>query len=363
MAEEKTLPASEHKLREARRKGQVASSRDFTAAVGLLALLGVLNYQASSIRAALESGFRTYFALVGVEPVQPTLLLTALGRGVGAALAAIAAILLAAFLAGVIGPLVQVGPMLTFEPLRPKLDKLNPVAGFKRIFLSLKSYVEVFKGAIKIVIAALIVYATVRPELRELALVGRTGVEGVVALAASLIVRCAWRVAMFFFAVAIVDVLYQRWQFARDMRMSAKEQKDEYKQQEGDPEHKAARRRLHEEIATSNMLESVRQADVIVTNPDHVAAALRFDPEKEDAPRVVGKGAGHVAERIKQIAEEEGIPIVQNIPLAQALNKLETDAVIPEDLYEAAREVLLWVQKLAESQGREVRWGKRDKSE
>jgi flagellar biosynthetic protein FlhB len=168
--------------------------------------------------------------------------------------------------------------------------------------------------------------------------------------------KAVTRAVLFYLAIGVLDFMYQRWQHARKLRMTREQVKQEHKEQEGSPEAKGQRKHLHQELAMQSMLNKVRKANVIVTNPDHIACALRYDPESEDSPRLLGKGTGYLAEKIKEIAKEEDIPIVRDISLAHALYTMEEDQQIPEELFDAVAEVLKWVEMVMRAQGQTAQW-------
>jgi flagellar biosynthetic protein FlhB len=344
-ASERTEEATPHKLQQARKKGEVALSRDLTSAFSLAVVTGVLSYQLRTLDAQFRGITTSALSLVSADRLGAgelmDVFISSFSRGMGA----IALVLLAGFAAALLLPLAQVGPLFSAEPLKPKLSKLNPISGLKRMFFSLPTYVELLKSVFKILVASLLCWQVVEAAFRDVALSSRQTPLGIALLTGRILGDCLFRVILFFVGISVLDVLYQRWQFRKNQRMTKDEIKREYKEQEGDPTHKAARRRMHEEISTGAMLNRVRDADVIVTNPDHLAAALRFDPNEED-----------IAEKIKQIAKEQGIPVVRNISLARALHELEEDDLIPEDLYDAVSELLRWVELVARSKGQLPRW-------
>lgn len=355
-SQEKTEQPTPHKLREARKRGEVAVSKDLTSAVSLGVAAAVILLQLDTISATFRSIAVNAFNQAGRQDLSNSLLLTIASDAARQAIWMCAPILLALFLIGLVIPFLQVGPLWSSEALKFKVDKLNPLSGLKRIFASLPPYIELLKNALKVVIVGLICWNVVAARFREVVMITTLPPIAIGELLTRILTSVVTQVVLFFVGLAILDIIYQRWQYLRNQRMTKDEIKREYKQQEGDPEHKQARRRLHEEINTGNMLQSVRQADVVVTNPDHLACALRFDPQREDAPRLLGKGRGYVAEKIKEIAREENIPILRNVSLAQALHQLELDDVIPEDLYAAVAEVLRWVEDVARSRGELPAW-------
>ena len=241
---------------------------------------------------------------------------------------------------------LQVGVNFTSKPLIPKLSKLNPISGVARLF-SMRSLNELFKSILKIAIIATIAYVTIRGKMDRLVLmVEMTPAQigyGAMALAFEIFVKTVMALAI----LAFLDFAFQKWQFLQDMKMTKEEVKEEWKQTEGDPHVKARIRSLQREASRKRMMSSVPQADVVVTNPTHLAVALSYDSDKASAPIVVAKGRALLAEKIKQIARENNVPIVEDKPLAQALYKqVEVGEVIPILFYQAVAELLAYVYKL-----------------
>jgi flagellar biosynthetic protein FlhB len=175
-------------------------------------------------------------------------------------------------------------------------------------------------------------------------------IGGIIDIVGRLILKLVILVSIGFVAIAIADFFYQRWQYKKELRMTKYEVKREYKQEEGDPQHKAARKRLHQEIAMHDMVQAVKDADVVIVNPTHIAAAIKYNPDEMTAPQLVAKGQRLIAEQIVEIAKQYKVPIMRNLPLAQSLMELEIGEEIPEELYEAVAEVLNFVYRLAEQQ-------------
>jgi flagellar biosynthetic protein FlhB len=362
-SQEKTEAPTPHKLREARKRGEVALSKDLTSSMLLATAAAVLMYQAGRIGAEFRAIAETSFRQIAAPHFTQKVLLETFGSGLVKALYIMAPLLIGVFAVAILIPLVQIGPLITFEPIKPKLNKLNPIAGIKRMFFSLPPYIELIKGALKLTIVGLLCWQVIAACWREIAMVSTQPPAAMLPLMKMILTKCVIRVVVFFLALSVLDFAYQKWQFLRNQRMSKEEVKREYKEQEGDPTHKAARQRMHEEIAQGNMLQSVSTADAVIVNPDHIACAIRFDPDKEDAPRLLGKGRGYLAEKIKEIARREGIPIIRNIPLAQSLNELEIDDLIPEDLFEAVAEVLRWVELVLRERGELPAWANEEPEE
>ncbi|MEX2215507.1 MAG: flagellar biosynthesis protein FlhB [Phycisphaeraceae bacterium] len=353
---DKTEDATPKQLRKAREKGQVARSAEMTAAAVLIAGVGMFVSQAGVIADAFQAIFRTTIATAVREDLTPLMMIDTLGTMAGLGFAAITPVIVIMAAAGLFIAFIQVGALLTFEPLKPKLEKLNIFAGMKRLFFSMNTYIELLKGILKITVIGLLCWNVIRSELEVLLQLGKLDLVTASGQTLRIVMRCVWQILLFFVAVAVLDFLYQKWKHAKDHRMTKQQVKDEYKEQEGDPHNKAQRERMHREISQQVMVAQTEKADVIVTNPEHLACALRYDPENEGAPRLVAKGEGHVAQQIKQIGKEKGIPVLRDVSLARALYELNVDTQIPEELYDAVAEVLKWVEMVAASEGREVPW-------
>jgi flagellar biosynthetic protein FlhB len=238
-----------------------------------------------------------------------------------------------------------VGSLFTMDPLMPKLEKLNPLAGIKNM-VSKKTVVELIKNLAKISIAGYVVFGVVRDAMGMVVQTARQDVPGIMAVMGELVYRVAARVGLVFLLFSIFDIWWQRKSYMKDMMMSKDEVKKEYKESEGDPHHKAHRKQMHQEIMEGAQMESVKSADVIVTNPDHVAVALKYDRNKDAAPRVLAKGLDFKAEKIKEIARAADVPLLRNVPLAHALLRIDVGQDIPEEMYDAVAEVLNFVYGL-----------------
>jgi flagellar biosynthetic protein FlhB len=258
---------------------------------------------------------------------------------------------------------LQVGALLTFDPLMPKFTKLNPLSGIKRMVFSMPAYIEVLKSALKILIVAFIFWQVVSGDLRNLLMMSTQPPEVIARNGLAVGGRALTRTAIFFLFIAGLDFMYQRWQYKKGLRMSKEEIKQEYKEQEGDPHTRSHRKQLQEEMASESMLNHARKADVMVTNPTHLACALRYDPDEEEAPRLLAKGRNFMAQRLREIAKEEDIPIVRDVSLAHALYALELETQVPEELFDAVAEVLKWVEAVLKSQGETAPWVRAPKAE
>jgi flagellar biosynthetic protein FlhB len=254
----------------------------------------------------------------------------------------IAIMVLLALLAG----FSQNGLLISFESIKPKLEKLSPMKGLKRLFSS-RSLVDFVKGIAKISIVAAVVMVLLWPEWRILPNLTSFEGEQVLNLLLSLSMRVLIGVLSVMTVIAALDFLYQRQQHTKQLRMSRQELRDEYKQTEGDPMIKARLRQIRMERARKRMMAAVPEADVVVTNPTHFAVALKYDPERMQAPILVAKGADSMALRIREIAKEHNVPIVQNPPLSRALyNGVDLDQEVPAEHYKAVAEIIGYVMRL-----------------
>ncbi len=344
--QERTEEPTPRRREEARKRGQVAKSRE-AAAVAVLgaALLTFLlagSFMLVQLFAALRYFLGMPFPSLGFPEVQ-LYLREALKFGF-LTLAPLCLVLLATSI--LVNVLQTKGILVAWEVISPKAERIHPVEGLKRMF-SLSSLVELAKAVIKIAIISLVAYLVVKKHAEkvlsllgeDLWLVGATVYE----LSKDLVFKLLIALAV----MALLDFLFQRWELERKLRMTREELKEELKQTEGDPLVRARIRQLQREMARRRMMAEVPKADVVITNPEHYAVALKYEMGRMPAPQVVAKGAGALALKIREIAEEHGVPVVEDPPLARLLySKVEVGDFIPEDLYKAVAEVLAYVWKL-----------------
>ncbi|HYE21120.1 MAG TPA: EscU/YscU/HrcU family type III secretion system export apparatus switch protein [Tepidisphaeraceae bacterium] len=353
---EKTEEATPQKLQKARERGEVFQSKDLTGAALLAGAAAVISGQIADVSAAFASVSRTLFEAAPAAPHTGAAMLTHFGAAALEGFKALIPLLGVLLALAVLIPFFQVGPLLSFGPLAPKLSKLNPISGIKKTMFSMQAYIELIKAALKVTVVAVIFWIGIKAELRNVLMLGTQAPEVAGHTTMAIAGKALTRTILFFIAIGILDFMYQRWQFHKGMRMSKEEIKQEYKEQEGDPHHKSHRKQLHEELASESMLNHARKADAIVTNPTHLACALRYDPKEEDAPRLLAKGKGWIAERLREIAKEEDIPIVRDVSLARALFTMELEEEVPEELFDAVAEVLKWVETVLKAEGALPRW-------
>jgi flagellar biosynthetic protein FlhB len=241
---------------------------------------------------------------------------------------------------------MQVGFLVTTKPLEPKLDKLNIANGIKRLF-SVRSVVEMIRDVIKITLIATVAYLSIKSNLPAFFSLSDNSVEFFAGTMGTMALKTALQIGVVILFLALLDYAFQKYEFEKKIRMSKQEIKEEMKETEGSPETRARVRQVQREMVRRRMMQEIPEADVVVTNPTHIAVALKYDQKKMEAPTVVAKGERLIAEKIKEIAREAGVPIVENRPLARALFSLcEIGSIVPAKLYKAVAEVLAYVYRL-----------------
>ncbi len=349
---ERTEPATAKKLRDARKKGQVAKSKEVANGTCLLALFLMMKIWVGNTGNSLMQMFPTIYNRIpefsknydGEIPFKS--ILYALQLSAIQIVLIAAPFLLVGFILSFVSDLFQVKWRPTGEPLKPKFNKLNPVNGFKRFF-SLNSLVELLKSLLKIGLIAFVSYSYLQDKWKNLYIFYDISLKQSIGLIGEMIADLGIRISAVYMLIVAGDFIFQKWKFKEDMKMSKQEIKDEYKQDEGDPQIKGKIRQKMREASMRRMMQNIPQADVIITNPTHYAVAVQYDPDKYDAPFVVAKGTDHLAQRIKEIGRENKIEIVENKPLARMLYaNVDIGQVIPPELYQAVAEVLAFVYNL-----------------
>lgn len=349
---EKTEDATPKKLNDARKEGKVAKSKEIGNGLTLLALFVVLKIFLSWIGNRLGELFAGVYNRIP-DMVQSAgnkvpesnfhhLFLLMMIR----ALLIMAPVLLVGFLVAFLSDLLQVGWHPTGKPLQPKPNKLSPISGFKRIF-SINSVAELVKSIAKILLIAIVSYSYLKNQHRIFFVLLDMPVTQAILLIGQVVVDLGMRIAIVYMLIALGDFIYQKRKFANDMKMTKQEVKDEMKDQEGNPEIKGKQRQRMQEASRRRMMQRLPEADVVITNPTHYAVAIKYDPDVNEAPVVLAKGADYLAQRIKEIARENKIEIVENKPLARMLYaNVDIDAEVPPELYQAVAEVLAYVYHL-----------------
>ncbi|HZO22492.1 MAG TPA: EscU/YscU/HrcU family type III secretion system export apparatus switch protein [Steroidobacteraceae bacterium] len=338
--QDRTEPATPFKREEARRKGQVAKSLDTNSVFMLAAALASAALWGRRFISDGAEGFRNLLGHAEEFPFEPAGLMAwmdSLFREVAHSLAPFFLLLI---LVGVLCNLLQTGPVFSFHPLKPDPQRLNPVQGFKRIY-SMKALFETGKSLVKLGLFATVAWGAIVSLLPGILAMLGAEPRGYPLLLLGFAQSLAFKLTLAMLIVALLDLAYVRWDFAKKMRMSRREQKEEVKRREGDPHIRAKRRELQREAAKrSASLRRVPDADVLITNPTHLAIALRYERGRALAPRCLAKGAGETALRMRIMAERHGVVIVEQRPLARALfEEVAIDALIPESLYEPVARV------------------------
>lgn len=349
---EKTEPATQKKLDDARKEGQVAKSREIANGMGLLALFLVLKIWTGNMGTSFLESFQTIYnripevtKLYGGTSAERDIGLL-IRHGMSQIILIILPILLVGFLVAFLSDFMQVKWKPTAKPLQPKFSKLNPLKGFQKIF-SVNSLVELLKSFIKIGIIVYMAYGYLKDQSVYILYMYDMEIMPAINLILKIVTDLGIRIAVVYLVFAFADYAYQKWKFAEDMKMTKQEIKEEYKNQEGDPQIKGKIRQKMQEVSRRRMMQSLPQADVVITNPTHYAVAIKYDPAVSDAPVVIAKGQDSLAQRIKEVARENKIEIVENKPLARMLYaNVEVGEAVPPELYQAVAEVLAFVYHL-----------------
>jgi len=343
-AAERSQEPTPKRRKDAREKGQVARSQEVNTFVVLLAGVIVLvfmhRYFIEGIEGIFLVSFNTSLSYLEPQSVQ------GFAYGIWKRFFPILApLFIGVMVSGLAANLAQVGFHLTTEQLSPKFDRINPVSGLKRIF-SWRSVFEALKSVVKIGVMGIVIYYAVRPALNSIASLPLGGPQSVISELVRVGSIIALRALMVMAALAVLDYGFQYWQHEKSLRMTIRELKDELKETEGDPLVKERIKSIQRDITRKRMLEAVKNADVVITNPVHLAVAIQYRKEFQ-APKVVAKGKKYLAEKIKKMARKYNIPIVENRPLAWALYKsCKVGSFIPIELYKAVAEVLAYVYSL-----------------
>lgn len=346
MAEEdqnRSEAATPYKLDEARKKGSVAKSLDINSFFILAGATTVLYFAGSSMVGQLMHAIRPAFANAHqVSFAADDIARTSIGLLTESLLVLVPLFLVLLILA-VLSNFMQTGPVFSFFPLKPDLQRINPVAGFKRLF-SLRMFVETAKSTLKFVVLGLVLgYGVaevlpllIRAQTSSPAAIGHILLPEVARLLLKLLAALA--------AITLLDAVYSRWEFAKRMRMSRRDITDEYKRREGDPRIKSRMRELQREAAKrAKSMSKIRDADVLITNPTHLAVAVKYDQAVLDAPVILAKGAGTLAGRMRLLAVRHGVPVIQNKPLARLLfTRLPIGQAVPPEQYDALARIMVW---------------------
>lgn len=348
--QEKTEQATPKRRDDAREKGQVARSAELSSvailAAGLLALWGVGGWMMGGLQGVMVRTFTEGYAINLDAMSAPAHMMSWINDFA----VIVAPMMVFLFVVATLVNVAQVGIIFTGKPLMPKADRISPFSGLKRIF-SKKGLVELAKGLFKVFVVGVVTYLTMTSEADGVLAYMHMEVTQIFGFSSDLILTLGVRLVLLLLLMAILDYAFQRFDYEQNLRMTKQEVREELKQQEGDPMVRSRIRSLQREMSQQRMMSDVGEADVVVTNPTHVAIALKYDTESMNAPVVLAKGQRLVAQRIKELARQAGVPLVENKPLARALFKaVQIGEQIPEELFRATAEVLAFVFQLKRRQ-------------
>jgi flagellar biosynthetic protein FlhB len=344
---DKTEDASDHKLQEERKKGNVMKSQDVISTLGMLAACGAMYASGAMMYSNIEKFWlKTWDRIQDPTNVIGNSFFWEIVDVISVVCICLAPLMVGCFIMGIIANVAQIKLLFTVEPLKPSLKKINPISGFKQIF-SVKSLVELIKQLLKLAVVGWICYSAVSGELEQFKLAPTWDLMRTVSLVGELTLRIVKNVLLGMIVIMGADYFFQKKQFAKQMKMSHKDLKDEYKETEGNPHIKAKIRQKMQQSAQGGMMAEVPNANAVVTNPTHLAIAIKYNKEDCPVPTVVAKGERLIAQAIKLKAEDHDIPVVENVELARALfGACEVGQAIPTELYKAVAEILAYVLKL-----------------
>jgi flagellar biosynthetic protein FlhB len=345
-AQDKTEDPTAQKLKKARDDGQVARSMELPAAVIVIGSIAILMVMGSWLISRLSTVFAKGFVFDRQLIEKPLLLPAHFGEHLLSAFILVMPVILFTLVAAIIASGLTGGYLFSLGAVMPKGSKLNLISGLKRIF-GTHALVELGKAILKFVLVATVLWWSLMANMDSLVQIGQMGLEPALDAAGKMILQSGLLVALSLAVIAMIDVPWQKHSFTKKMRMTKQEVKDEYKQMEGSPEVKAQIRRRQREMANSRMMDRIKDADVVITNPEHFAVALEYDPTGDGAPIMVAKGSDHMAALIRAEAKNHGIHIFEAAPLARAIYfTTEVEHQVPEDLYHAVAQVIAYVFSL-----------------
>ena len=343
--DERTEQATAKRRQDFREKGEVAQSREVQTAALLSGCLLFWYFYGPLFWGHLSRLVASLWRNAGTEVVTPAFIVHLAILLVGQMGLLLAPLLLVVLVVGFFSSFLQIGWLFTLKPLEPDFAKFDPVSGLGRLF-SKRSLVELLKSLAKILLVGLVAYKTMRHAFDGALSLVDMDVFATIRYMASVSALVLFKTCGVLVLLGLVDFLFVRWEMEQKMKMTKQEQKEEHKETEGDPHVKGRIRSIQRQMARRRMMAEVPKADVIITNPTHLSVALAYRRGEMDAPQVVAKGADKTAMRIREIARENGVPLVENVPVARALYKVELEQEIPEELFTAVAEILAYVYSL-----------------
>ena len=352
--ENKQFEASQQKLRKAREQGQVVKSKDLSIAIAIIVMFSFIYLISPLIWDQLSALFKIIYDQIPnkhLDEIGYAYLFTK--TVIPTAIILLPILVLASFV-GILGDMIQIGPLFTTKPMEFNAEKFNPTKYFKNL-MSPKTLFDLFKNIAKVIVLGVIGYMVYSEHFEDILMLAAIDNHFAILIQfGALILDFVVKAGIAFLIIAAADYGVTKWKFLQDQKMSFKEVKDEYKNSEGDPNVKAALRQRRQQLLQQKMMDAVTTCDFVVTNPTHVACAIKYDAEKMESPMLVAKGTELFAQKIKQIAREHNIPVIENPPVARALFRLvEVNRQIPPDLYKAIAEILIFVYKLKKTTAKE----------
>ncbi|TLS36646.1 flagellar biosynthesis protein FlhB [Pseudalkalibacillus caeni] len=345
-SQEKTEKATPQKRLESRKKGQVARSAEIPGALIMLGVFLLLTFVGGYMLEGFLSMLRNSLSQYPGWEVTPQNVDRMFKENTLEAVKIAAPVMLVALVMGVLGNYVQFGFLFATDPLKMKLEKINPLKGAKRIF-SVRAVVELLKSILKIVLISAVTFGLLWTKREEVLLLSQKSIGQSLQFIGTLTVQIGLAVAVLLLFLAVLDYVYQKYDFEKNIRMSKQDIKDEMKKTEGDPLIKSKIKEKQRELGLNRMISEIPHADVVVTNPTHFAVALKYDDQTMEAPTVTAKGADFVALKLKEAAKEHNIITMENKPLARALySQVEIGQAVPEELFKAVAEVLAYVYSI-----------------
>lgn len=347
MPGERTEKATPKRRRDERKKGNVLQSKDVVTVFTLIGSFFVLRLTFMSSYTALKGCMLKYFSFMqGKAELTQDFVREMAYDAAFTAVRVIAPLMACIVILSIAATMFQTKPLFALDSLKPKFNRLSPLQGFKKIF-SVRSVVEVIKGILKISILFYLLYGFIKNQITTLPRLFSMEITAASAYLFRTVFDMAIRIGVAFAVISVFDYFYQWWEYERQLKMSKQEIKEEYKQLEGDPQIKAKIKELQRKMAMSRMMQQVPDADVVIRNPTHFAVALRYDPDRHDAPVLLAKGQDEMALRIVRVAEENEIFIVENKPLARAIYAVtDLNQQLPPEFYGAVAEILVHVYRL-----------------
>ena len=344
--EEKTEKATPRKREEAKKKGEVAKSRELASTAVLFAGLITLTLFGSYMYNHIQIIMKETFSQLAFNDLSVSDFIAFAEKVINMFILTIIPLMSAVFFTAVFSNVIQIGFVLSGESIIPKLSKLSPIKGFKRLF-SKQSLMEFAKSMLKLGIIGSVAYITINGERKNALLLGDMEINSIISYILSTVFKIFFRCILAMILIVIIDFIFQKFEFEKKLKMSKKDVKDELKRSEGDPQVKSRIKSIQMEMARKRMMQAVPEADVVITNPTHLAVALKYDSAAMNAPKVIAKGAGILAERIRNVANSHGIPIVENKEMARNLYALvEIGQEVPSILYQAVAEILAYIYGL-----------------